>query len=52
MTEADIDGLVTRIRQIAYDLHVYLGTGLLEKVYENGLLHRLLHLYTAIPPTD
>ena len=41
MTEADIDGLVTRIRQIAYDLHVYLGTGLLEKVYENGLLHRL-----------
>ena len=33
--------LVARIRQIAYDLHAYLGTGLLEKVYENGLMHRL-----------
>ena len=33
--------LVTKIRQIAYELHVYLGNGLLEKVYENGLKHRL-----------
>ena len=39
--EADIEDLVARIRQIAYDLHVYLGTGLLEKVYENGMMHRL-----------
>jgi GxxExxY protein len=30
-----------RIRQIAYDLHVYLGIGYLEKVYENGMKHRL-----------
>ena len=30
-----------RIRQIAYDLHVYLGVGYLEKVYENGMKHRL-----------
>ena len=41
MKEADIKMLVARIRQIAYDLHAYLGTGLLEKVYENGLAHRL-----------
>ncbi len=41
MADADIEGLVAKIRQIAYDLHVYLGTGLLEKVYENGLAHRL-----------
>jgi hypothetical protein len=50
MTEADIDGLVTRIRQIAYDLHVYLGTGLLEKVYENGLLHRLQNAGFVLKP--
>jgi GxxExxY protein len=30
-----------RIRQIAYDLHVYLGIGYLEKIYENGMKHRL-----------
>ncbi len=29
------------IRQTAFDLHVYLGHGHLEKVYENGLTHRL-----------
>jgi len=33
--------LCDRIRQIAYDLHIYLGHGHLEKVYENGLSHRL-----------
>ena len=41
MEDANIKTLLDRIRQIAYDLHAYLGTGLLEKVYENGLLHRL-----------
>ena len=41
MRETDIKMQVARIRQIAYDLHDYLGTGLLEKVYENGLAHRL-----------
>ena len=41
MADSGIEGLVAKIRQIAYDLHVYLGTGLLEKVYENGLVHRL-----------
>ena len=41
MKSIDIENLVAKIRQIAYDLHVYLGAGLLEKVYENGLVHRL-----------
>ena len=45
--------LVARIRQVAYDLHAYLGTGLLEKVYENGLVHRLqkegFHIETQKP---
>ena len=36
-----IDKLVAVIRQTAYQLHLYLGTGYLEKVYENGLRHRL-----------
>jgi GxxExxY protein len=30
-----------RIRQTAFDLHAYLRFGHLEKVYENGLVHRL-----------
>ena len=32
---------LNEIRQTAYDLHTYLGNGMLEKVYENGLKHRL-----------
>ena len=35
------DEMVAKVRQIAYDLHKYLGNGYLEKVYENGLRHRL-----------
>ena len=41
MTENEAKEKCDRIRQIAYDLHVYLGVGYLEKVYENGLRHRL-----------
>lgn len=41
MKNTDIENLVAKIRQIAYDLHVYLGNGFLEKVYSNGLVHRL-----------
>ena len=41
MTEGEAKEKCDRIRQIAYDLHVYLGVGYLEKVYENGLRHRL-----------
>ncbi|MGB0582048.1 MAG: GxxExxY protein [Limisphaerales bacterium] len=33
--------LCDRVRQIAYDIHVYHGHGHLEKVYENALAHRL-----------
>ena len=39
--DEDILALVDRIRQISFDLHRYLRHGHLEKVYENGLLHRL-----------
>ena len=38
MTEEEINAKCDAIRQIAYDLHVYLGVGYLEKVYENGML--------------
>ena len=41
MTENEAKSLCGKIRQIAYDLHLFLGTGFLEKVYENGLVHRL-----------
>ncbi len=37
----DILELCDRVRQIAYDIHVYHGHGHLEKVYENALAHRL-----------
>ncbi|MBX3730520.1 MAG: GxxExxY protein [Candidatus Sumerlaeia bacterium] len=39
--DAAIKSLCDQIRQIAYDLHAYLAHGHLEKVYENGLAHRL-----------
>lgn len=48
MTEVEIILLCDRIRQIAYDIHVYLGWGHLEKVYENALLHRLRKANIAV----
>jgi GxxExxY protein len=39
--EESIRELCDRIRQTAFDLHVYHGNGHFEKVYENGLAHRL-----------
>ena len=39
--ESAIRELAALIRETAYQLHVYLGTGYLEKVYENALKHRL-----------
>ena len=39
--KSEIRELVAKVRQIAFDLHAYLGTGLLERVYENGMFHRL-----------
>ncbi len=41
MTEEEANLKSDKIRQIAYDLHLYLGVGYLEKVYENALAHRL-----------
>jgi GxxExxY protein len=39
--EKEVRVLCDRIRQIAFDLHVFLKHGHLEKVYENGLANRL-----------
>jgi GxxExxY protein len=36
-----VKALCDRVRQVAYDIHVYHGHGHLEKVYENALAHRL-----------
>ena len=41
MNDEDAKALCDRIRQIAFDIHVYHGHGHLEKVYENALAHRL-----------
>ena len=53
MTEQEANIICDKIRQIAYDLHVYLGVGYLEKVYENGLMHRLtkvgMSVQTQVP---
>ena len=53
MTEQEANKICDKIRQIAYDLHVYLGVGYLEKVYENGLVHRLtkvgMSVQTQVP---
>ena len=37
----DIKAMSDRVRQTAYDIHVYHAHGHLEKVYENALTHRL-----------
>jgi len=37
----DIKELCDKVRQTAYDIHMYHGQGHLEKVYENALAHRL-----------
>jgi GxxExxY protein len=40
-TEKEIFELCDRVRETAFDLHRFLRQGHLEKVYENGLAHRL-----------
>ena len=40
-TDEQINELCDQIRQIGYEIHQYLGTGYLEKIYENAVLHRL-----------
>lgn len=39
--DQELKNLCVMVRQTAYDLHAYHGHGHLEKVYENGLAHRL-----------
>ena len=55
MMESSVKELCDLIRQIAYELHLYLGVGYLEKVYETGLAHRLekagLNVRTQVPIT-
>lgn len=41
MTDDEAKTICDSIRQTAYELHVYLGVGFLEKVYETALTHRL-----------
>ena len=41
MTDAQAKDLADRVRQISFQLHNFLKWGHLEKVYENGLAHRL-----------
>lgn len=41
MSEKDVLELCAKIRQTALELHSYLRSGHLEKVYENGLANRL-----------
>ena len=39
-----LKALAADVGQIAYDIHEYFGTGLLEKVYESAFEHRLQKL--------
>jgi GxxExxY protein len=48
MTEFEIKALCDRVRQTAYEIHLYLGHGHLEKVYENALAHRLAKVGTHV----
>ena len=40
-SEKELRDVASRVGQIAYGVHEYFGNGLLEKVYENALTHRL-----------
>lgn len=44
MTESEIFSLCDQVRETAFALHRYLRHGHLEKVYENGMVHRLRKL--------
>lgn len=41
MTEEEIFALCDKVRQSSFELHKYLKHGHKEKIYENGLAHRL-----------
>jgi GxxExxY protein len=42
MSEDEILSLCDLIRQTGYEIHLFLGSGHMEKVYENALAHRLI----------
>ena len=46
--EQRIRALCDRVRQTAYNLYGYLRNGHLEKVYENGMVHRLRKIGLAV----
>lgn len=46
--EAQVLALCDQVRQAAFELHGYLRHGHLEKVYENGMAHRLRKLGLAV----
>ena len=46
--EQRIRALCDRVRQTAFELHGYLRNGHLEKVYENGMAHRLKTIGLAV----
>jgi len=54
-TEQEVFALVNRIRETSFALHSYLRHGHLEKVYENGVFHRLrkidIHVEQQFPMT-
>lgn len=39
--EDQVKAICDAVRQVGYAVHLYLGKGFLEKVYENALKHRL-----------
>ena len=53
MTDEEAKVICDTIRQTAYSIHLYLGVGYLEKVYENALAHRLrkqgIDVQTQVP---
>jgi GxxExxY protein len=43
-----VEQMCGRVRQTAYDIHVFHGHGHMEKVYENALAHRLRRIGLSI----
>lgn len=41
MNKEQVDSICDQVRECAYGLHKHLRHGHLEKIYENGLVHRL-----------
>lgn len=50
MRESDVFVLCDRVRETAFALHKYLRHGHLERVYENGMVHRLRKQQIEVEP--